>query len=606
MLINSVSFAQVNTCGSILRLNNYLKENQLAKEVRLTLEKETESYVSSKSINTTIPVVVHIIYKNTNENISDLQIQSQLDVLSADFTRTNTDASNTPVDFLTIIADMQIDFCLAKQKPDGSPTNGIIRKQTNNSFFPLYGNEIYYDSLGGSDAWDTHKYLNIWVCNVENGVLGWSQLPGGGDANTDGVIIDYEHFGTIGTAIYPYNLGRTTTHEVGHWFNLLHLWGDNTCGDDLVNDTPQQEEANFGCKIHPHQTCGNNGDMFMNFMDYTNDACMNSFTHGQKNRVWSAISNYRTGLLNSNGCSPSTIPNSDAGILTILEPNNENIICASPIYPKVVLKNYGNTILNSAIIKYSIDGSNDYFQNWNGTLYPLETDTILLSGITTSGTNHLLSVSSIYPNSTTDINPSNNEKIIIFSSINGKTIHLDLLTDNYGHETSWILTTDDNNIIDSGDSLSDNTLYKLSYCLDFGCYKFIINDSYGDGFCCNYGNGFYNIHEALSLNILASLNQFLLSDTASFCVGSTLNIVEKLNFEIFPNPTSGNIYLDDILISNNKPIFAKIFNMVGQLVYTSKINNNTLNISILNNGIYQLLIETTSDKYTRKIILQKN
>ena len=102
-----------------------------------------------------------------------------------------------------------------------------------------------------------------------------------------------------------------------------------------------------------------------------------------------------------------------------------------------------------------------------------------------------------------------------------------MLTDNYAEETSWILTTDDNNIIDSGDSLSNNTLYELSYCLDFGCYKFIINDSYGDGFCCNFGNGFYNIYEALSLNMLASINQFSFSDTNNFCIGSTLNITEK-------------------------------------------------------------------------------
>ena len=103
--------------------------------------------------------------------------------------------------------------------------NGIIRKQTNNNFFPLYGDAIFYDSLGGSSAWDTKKYLNIWVCDIEDGILGWAQFPSGGDVNTDGVVINFEHFGTTGTAIYPYNLGRTTTHEVGHWLNLyLSLW----------------------------------------------------------------------------------------------------------------------------------------------------------------------------------------------------------------------------------------------------------------------------------------------------------------------------------------------------------------------------------------------
>ena len=136
--------------------------------------------------------------------------------------------------------------------------------------------------------------MNIWVCNIDTGILGWAQFPAGGNPATDGVVIDYDKFGTTGTVSPPYNLGRTTTHEVGHWLNLWHIWGDNNCGDDFVNDTPEQEEANYGCKIHPHPSCNNNGDMFMNFMDYTNDACMNSFTQGQKNRVWSAITYYHS------------------------------------------------------------------------------------------------------------------------------------------------------------------------------------------------------------------------------------------------------------------------------------------------------------------------
>ena len=127
--------------------------------------------------------------------------------------------------------------------------------------------------MGGSDAWDTKRYLNIWITNIEGGILGWAQFPDIGSIYTDGVVVDYRHFGTLGTTISPYNLGRTTTHELGHYFNLFHLWGDNYCGDDLVNDTPTQEEAfNFGCKNHPSISCNNNGDMFMNFMDYSDDA----------------------------------------------------------------------------------------------------------------------------------------------------------------------------------------------------------------------------------------------------------------------------------------------------------------------------------------------
>ena len=238
------------------------------------------------------------MYNTNSQNISDAQIISQLDVLNEDFNRTNSDAFSTPTDFSSIVASMQINFCLAKRTPEGNSTNGITRTYTNSNSFQLYDTSMNYTSLGGDDAWDTEKYLNIWVCNVSGGILGWAQFPAAGDTNTDGVVIDFEHFGTIGTAIYPYNLGRTATHELGHYFNLFHTWGDNYCGNDWVNDTPIQEEANFGCKTHPSISCNNSGDMFMNYMDYTNDACMNSFTEAPRDI---SIAVPLTNLLTSDG-----------------------------------------------------------------------------------------------------------------------------------------------------------------------------------------------------------------------------------------------------------------------------------------------------------------
>ena len=268
LCVTNLVSAQHRVCGTSNRLINFLDENPSYLIKRQILENLTINFNKTPKSNLTIPVVVHVVYKNANENISNSQIISQIDVLSKDFTRTNTDAFNTPTSFLPVSSDMQISFCLAQQDPYGNPTDGIIRKQTSNSFFPLYGNEIFFDSLGGSNAWNTKKYLNIWVCMIESGVLGWAQLPYGGDVETDGVVIDFEHFGTNGTAINPYHLGRTATHEIGHWFNLFHIWGDSNCGDDLVNDTPTQEEANFGCKAHPHPSCNNTGDMFLTFCSF--------------------------------------------------------------------------------------------------------------------------------------------------------------------------------------------------------------------------------------------------------------------------------------------------------------------------------------------------
>ena len=586
-------------------LNKYYKTNPEAKKSRLKLENQTTKFQIQKGINTTIPVVVHIVYKNGNENISNAQIQSQLDVLNEDFTRTNADAFNTPADFLPIVSNTQVNFCLAQQSPNGNPTNGIIRKQTTTNFFPLFGDAIYYDSLGGSTAWNTQIYLNIWVAEIESGILGWAQFPAAGDTNTDGVVIDFEHFGTIGTAIYPYDLGRTATHEVGHWFNLYHTWGDNSCGNDYVNDTPIQEQGNFGCKIHPYISCSNTGDMFMNFMDYTNDACMNSFTEGQKDRIWSSISNWRTGLLTSNGCVPTTIPNSDAGIISIIEPNNLNSNCASPIYPKVVLKNYGLTNLNSVTIKYNINNNNNIYYSWNGDLQTNEQDTILLSALSSTGTSHLLNVSTQYPNNSTDINPSNDKESIIFSSINGEQVQLNFMTDNYALETSWVLLDDNNNIIDSGDSLTNNTLYQSIYCLAYDCYKFVINDSQGDGFCCNFGNGSFTISSSIGNNQYIQNAPFTFTDTSYYCLGNTIVHEKNNNFKLHPNPTNGTLWINDNLAINNTPIFARILNNLGQTVLSTRIVNNKIDLSRLNNGVYQILIETNKKQYNQKVIIKK-
>ena len=604
LCVTNLVSAQHRVCGTSNRLINFLDENPSYLIKRQILENLTINFNKTPKSNLTIPVVVHVVYKNANENISNSQIISQIDVLSKDFTRTNTDAFNTPTSFLPVSSDMQISFCLAQQDPYGNPTDGIIRKQTSNSFFPLYGNEIFFDSLGGSNAWNTKKYLNIWVCMIESGVLGWAQLPYGGDVETDGVVIDFEHFGTNGTAINPYHLGRTATHEIGHWFNLFHIWGDSNCGDDLVNDTPTQEEANFGCKTHPHPSCNNTGDMFMNFMDYTNDNCMNMFTLGQRDRVWSAITNYRNELISSNGCNSVLIPNSDAGISSIISPNNLTSNCANPITPIVILKNYGNTILHSVKIKYSINSGfvNEY--SWNGSLSPNEIDTITLTPIASSGNSHFLSVSTYLPNNSADINNSNDESTQIFSSASGSSISLQLQTDNYAEETSWILMTDNNEIILYSDSLINNKLYQKEICLDYGCYKFIINDSYGDGFCCNFGNGYYSINYTNNSTPLAYLSQFNFTDTSYFCIGSTSSTNLNVNFNIYPNPSNGKIYLHSTNINKNKSIFAIVLNNLGQVIFSSRIEKNKLDLSHLKDGVYHLIIKTNENQHSNKLIIQ--
>jgi len=252
----------------------------------------------------TIPVVVHVIYKNSSQNISDAQIFSQIDILNEDFRMNNSDASSVPSAFAGAAADCEIEFCLAVRDPNGNVTTGITRTYTTTSSFSGY-TSMKYSSTGGQDAWNTSDYLNIWVCNLASGLLGFATFPGG-NSSTDGVVCDYAYFGNTGTATSPYDLGRTATHEVGHWLNLYHIWGDSYCGNDYVSDTPKHEESNYGCPSYPHaSSCsgtGSSGEMFMNYMDYTNDACMFMFSTGQKNRMRATLNGSRSSLLSSLGC----------------------------------------------------------------------------------------------------------------------------------------------------------------------------------------------------------------------------------------------------------------------------------------------------------------
>ena len=549
-------------CGTMEKMNRYLSNNIEIKKTRDSIEKSINSSNEiNQKLSINIPVVFHVVYNEAEENISDLQIMSQLNVLNQDFNRTNPDAFSVPSDFDSIVSSMQINFCLARRTPSGEPTTGIIRTSTNNNGFNLFDTTIHYTNMGGSDAWNTDKYLNIWVAKINGGTLGWAQFPIGGSQYTDGVVIDYQHFGTMGTAIYPYNLGRTTTHELGHYFNLYHLWGDNYCGDDLVNDTPIQEESNFGCKTHPHISCNNNGDMFMNFMDYSNDNCMNSFTIGQRNRVWSSIYNYRLSLISSDGSDEVKRGKSDASI-KISHPNGFVEGCNNPIYPKVIIKNISNVTLNTALIKYKINSSNTNYQLWSGSLDFNETDTVYLSGIPIEGTSHIIEVELLHPNNNNDIDTSNNKDLEIFQTINGTNININLITDNYANENSWIFLDNNNNIIDSQDTLEDNYHYVYKYCLTPGCYKFIMFDSQGDGICCNYGNGNATINKEHNNYQIGELSHFSYADTISFCF-SALSDMENITItnKIYPNPSSGKILINSSIFTPDLPIIAKIYDI---------------------------------------------
>ena len=300
---SGIKYANTNTLKEIRNQSNAVSRDTIRDEV------------------ISIPVVFHVLYNNAIQNISDAQILSQLQILNEDFRRANADAVNTPAVFQTFAADTKIKFCIAKSDELGRPTNGIIRKSTNRAVFSI-DDAMKFNATGGDNVWDCTRYLNIWVCNLGASNLGYATQPGD-PIDVDGVVIQYNALGRIGNLQANFNKGRTATHEVAHWLGLKHLWGDNECGDDHIFDTPQQATYNNGCPNFPHMsTCSpnGNGDMFMNFMDYSNDACMNLFTNGQRNAMRSlfALNGPRNSFLTSIAC--DSITASGASLPTEITP----------------------------------------------------------------------------------------------------------------------------------------------------------------------------------------------------------------------------------------------------------------------------------------------
>lgn len=413
---------------------------------------------TGQSVVVTIPVVFHVLYANSTENIADSEILEQLQTLNDDFRRLNSDADN----IWSQAADTEIEFCLASFDPDGAPTNGILRVPTTVSSFGS-NNAMKFTAQGGSDAWPASDYLNFWVCNLGGGLLGYAQFPGGAAA-TDGVVCGYPFVGNNGPGAGIYNLGRTGTHEVGHWLDLRHIWGDGGCGvDDGVSDTPESDASNFNCAIG-HESCGT-VDMVQNYMDYSQDACMNLFTAGQAVRMQALFQpgGERASLLNSNGCAP---------------PCEVSCGCTDD-----AACNFDANALND-------DGSCDFscYGCTDSNACNYDADATINDGSCVSGT--------------------------------PQAFEMTVNTDNYPGETTWSVVNDATGavVMSGGPYGTSGTAYTSSelVCANSACFTLTINDSYGDGICCGFGNGSY----ALTVNgeVVASGGSFTTSESSNFCV----------------------------------------------------------------------------------------
>jgi hypothetical protein len=372
----------------------------------------------------TIPVVVHIVLQNPT-SVSDSAVLSQIAVLDRDYGAANPDTAEIPPPFKPRLGDMQMSFCLARRDPSGNPSTGIVRVTTRQSQFSVNNaaSAVKYDSTGGSNAWNDSSYLNIWVCNLESGYLGVTTPPGLYPDQEQGVVIQYTAFGTVGQLDPQYNLGRTTTHEIGHYFNLLHPWGagDGSCSPgDYVDDTPPQYGPVYGCPAFPNlDQCSPDspGVIFNDFMEYTDDDCMHLFTNGQVQRMQASLYSQRVSLLSSQGCVPVMLFPLDAAIAAVESPSGK--ICNGTIHPVLLLKNWGMDTLTSVVIHYQLDQGITGTYLWTGSLFSLDTERIDLNGLTADTGTHILVAYTTMPNGVADEHPSNDTS--------GGSFHLDPL-----------------------------------------------------------------------------------------------------------------------------------------------------------------------------------
>lgn len=333
-------YAQQHSCATMPVLEQQLQQHPATQHRMDHLEQQVQKWIEthdvSKEIRSTykIPVVVHIVWIDNEQNLPDSQIYSQMQVLNEDYNRLNPDTINTRSVFDSIASAVGIEFCMAKTDPNGNPTNGITRTEGNPTvlgfpvnFFDPFTNNIKSTSSGGVDPWPQDEYLNMWVGPLFTGLLGYAQFPQAYDSTqgpeTDGVVITHSVFGRVGDLLSGYDDGRTTTHEVGHWLGLRHIWGDGDCtADDYVADTPLSDAASSGCDTTANNCVDslfNYPDMVENFMDYSSDNCQNMFTLGQKARMVGFLltDSMRHALTLSDKCSGDP--------LTVQDPLNQKL-----------------------------------------------------------------------------------------------------------------------------------------------------------------------------------------------------------------------------------------------------------------------------------------
>ncbi len=576
----------------------------------------------------TIPVVVHVIHSGqavgTAPNITDAQVLSQITVLNNDFRKlAGTPGANTSA----VGADTMIQFALAKQDPNGNPTNGIDRVNMCQSY---WSKSAFNANVKPVTIWDPTQYLNMWTVSFDTVTLaGYAQfpegsdlpgLPTGGNANTDGVVASYNYFGspayTVGT-FYGYGgTGRTMTHEVGHWLGLRHIWGDAACGTDYCEDTPTAHTANYQCNATIADCDGIGNEMVQNYMDYSPNTCQNIFTLDQKARMK---------VVMDNALRRVTLKTSTKHIAIPLFANDAEVIfdASCPIVynscnqeyftQKITIFNRGTSDLTSASISYTVNGGAAEVYNWTGNLSTNQFEKVVMPVSPSLNGPMILTV--LNANGVADQRATNNISNGTFAAgplnYGAGDLVFRLQTDEYGAETSWALKNSSGTVLYSGGPYSSTAgggpLLTQNWNLPPNdCYTFKIIDDYGDGICCAFGNGFYDVKSLDGTTTVISGSQFSSSETKFFTIsalGSAEFTLENA-IKLYPNPTTG------ILNINVSPDFGlptsyKISNTVGQTITDKKIfseNDLSIDTSALANGMYFIRVEKDLNVATLRFI----
>lgn len=619
-----------------------LAEEETAFQQEIAKFKAAKLNGTAKKIQYTIPVIFHIITDGSgSENLSAAQIQAQLDQLNLDY-------SNQSGSSYGQAADTELQFCLAQVDENGTTLAepGINRITTYGD--GPFGNSDFEGNNGikAETIWNPNDYFNIWVSDLTQGLLGYAQFPnnsglgglGGnnGGANTDGCVILYTSVGSVANPNpqgAPYNRGRTLTHEAGHWLGLRHIWGDANCGNDFCSDTPESQDSNFGCPTQT--TCDGQQDMVENYMDYTNDICMNTFTEDQKTRIQTVMSSSprRSTLGQNNLCNVATVTD-DIGVTAIAEPTGS--ICAESYTPEVTVTNFGTNTVSSFTVNYDVDGGSNQTQNWTGTLGAGQTVTVTLSNSTASNGAHTFNASTSSPNGNNDTNTGNDSDSEAFT-LNGSGVEVDLElnTDCYGEETVYQLFDDNNTLIDQAGNqnvtipitatqnttgtdpgaLASETTIDVKWCLTVGeCYEFVIWDAYGDGLNgtavtgCNT-DGDFQITDNFG-TVLASMQAangaFGFSETANFCLSdASINELPNNNFTVYPNPSNGifNVTLNEAIAGNYT---VSVLDITGRVILENVENNEefSMDLSGAAAGTYTVSIQTANGTMTKRVVLK--